>query len=208
VESPLHLSPDDRRHFLRRAALAPLCLCLVAGLHCARVWTARQTPWKGGGFGMFSTIDSEANRFVRAYLITPAGELPLPLPAGLDKAAAEQRAAPSEAGLAEIARRLAAQDWRWSNDRQRQSAAAIAERGGVAITAAALRASGEAAGNALATGQTHLLEPVPLGEACQSRIDVRSVRVECWRLRFDAKNALLSAEKLITATAGRPEARP
>src|SRR5262245_41756087 len=113
------LPADERRHFLRRVALAPLCLCLVAGLHALRVWTARQTPWKGGGFGMFSTIDSEAHRFLRAYLLTDSGELPLPLPEALDKAVLEQRAAPSQAGLAALAQRLASQAWRWSDDRQR-----------------------------------------------------------------------------------------
>src|SRR5262245_48479783 len=111
------LSSDERWHLLRRAALAPLCLLLVAGLQVARVWTARQTPWKGGGFGMFSTIDSEGNRYLRAWLITESGQLPLPLPAALDKPVAEQRAAPSAAGLTTIARRLAAQDWRWTDDR-------------------------------------------------------------------------------------------
>jgi hypothetical protein len=204
------LPPEDRRHFLRRAALAPLCLCLVAGLHVVRVWTARQTPWKGGGFGMFSTIDSEANRFLRVYLITDSGELPLPLPAGLDKAAAEQRAAPSTAGLQAIARRLAAQDWRWSSDRQRAQAAAITAHGGEAISAAVLRNGFEVqvTSQVLAPGQSHVLEPVPLGEQCPARIEFRAVRVECWRLRFAAGDELLSAEPLLTAAITRQEARP
>jgi hypothetical protein len=210
VDTLCQLSLDERRHFLRRAALAPLLLCLVAGLHLVRVWTAHQTPWKGGGFGMFSTIDSEANRFLRVYLITDAGELPLPLPAGLDKAAAEQRAAPSATGLQAIARRLAAQDWRWSSDRQRAQAAAIAALGGAAVSGAALRGAIEPTTEprALTPGQSHVLEPVPLGEPCPARIDFRAVRVECWRLRFAAGDELLSAEPLLSAAVTRQEARP
>jgi hypothetical protein len=165
------LSADERRHFLRRAALAPLCLCLVAGLHVVRVWAARQTPWKGGGFGMFSTVDSEANRFLRTYLITDSGELPLSLPPALDKRAAEQRAAPSKAGLREIASRVAAQNWRPG-------------------------------------GKCGELEPVPLAEHSADAVAFRAVRVECWRLRFDARGEQLRAERMVEATADRAEARP
>ena len=199
----------ERRQFWRRAAIAPLCLLLVAGLHAARVWTARQTPWKGGGFGMFSTIDSERNRFLRAYLVTDSGDLPLALPAALDKPALEQQAAPSEAGLKQIALRIAAQDWRWADDRQARERQAIAEREGVAISAGALRcASTSEPLAAKFPGQTHLLEPVPRGEACGEAMPFNSVRVECWRLRFDAAGEQLSAKRILEACATRQEARP
>jgi hypothetical protein len=204
------LPPDERRHFYRRVALAPLCLCLVAGLHVIRVLTARQTPWKGGGFGMFSTIDSESRRFLRAYLLTADGELPLPLPEALDKPAAEVRAAPSRAGLEALARRLAAQDWRWTDDRQRRQAAAIADHGGVGVSAAAL------AGNPcesppaarLACGQVHALEPIPRAEARQDAVAFHSVRVECWRLKFAAASGELRGQQMLSAVATRPGGRP
>src|SRR5437763_9271930 len=101
--SPLTLSPHRRRHFYRRAMLAPLCLCLVAGLHLVRVWTCRQTPWKGGGFGMFSTVDDESARFVRGYLLTDRGDLPLQIPSAADKTIAEIRAAPTQSALVNLA---------------------------------------------------------------------------------------------------------
>ncbi len=200
---------DERRHFLRRAAIAPLCLLLVAGLHAARVGTARQTPWKGGGFGMFSTIDSERNRFLRAYLLTESGELPLVLPAALDKAVAEQQAAPSEAGLKRIALRIAAQDWCWANDRQARQRQAISEREGVAISAAALRCLSPADPQASQwPGRMHVLEPIPKGESSGEAVPFTAVRVECWRMRFDAASDLLSAERMVQARATRQETRP
>jgi len=171
MSNRLALARDERRHFLRRAALAPLCLCLVAGLHVVRVWTARQTPWKGGGFGMFSTVDSESNRFLRTYLLTDSGELLLPLPPALDKRTAEQRAAPSTAGLREIASRVAAQQWRRDS-------------------------------------QCGELEPVPLTEHATDAVAFQAVRVECWRLRFDARGEQLRAERMLEAAADRTEARP
>ena len=91
---------------------APLCLCVVAGLHLFRVWTCDQTPWKGGGFGMFSTVDDESARFARCYLVTESGDLPLPIPPAANKLLAELRAAPTQHKLNELARRLAAQSWR------------------------------------------------------------------------------------------------
>lgn len=105
------LSISDRALQNRRVWLAPICLCLVAGLHLWRVTTAGQTPWKGGGFGMFSTIDAEHARFVRAYLQTVGGERPVMIPQDLEKKVAELRAAPNEQGLEELANRLVQRQW-------------------------------------------------------------------------------------------------
>src|SRR5262245_82913 len=109
--------PEDRQFLLRRAAIAPLCLCLVAGLHAFRVVTCGQTQWKGGGFGMFSTVDSEATRFVRAFAQTPEGELPLDIPKYLEKTAAELKAAPTQAKIDALAARLATIHWRRPDER-------------------------------------------------------------------------------------------
>ena len=103
--------PTDSALQTRRVWLAPICLCLVAGLHCLRVTTAGQTPWKGGGFGMFSTIDSEHSRFVHAYLLSKDGPLPLQIPSELDKKVAELRAAPHQALAKELAAKLAERSW-------------------------------------------------------------------------------------------------
>src|SRR5437868_5685239 len=113
MHSSLYLLTACRAHFWRRAALAPLCLCLVAALHLVRVWTCRQTPWKGGGFGMFSTVDDESARFVRCRLVTDDGDLPLAIPPTAAKQVAELRAAPTGAKLDDFAQRLAAQSWRY-----------------------------------------------------------------------------------------------
>ena len=42
--------------------------------------TANLTPSKGGGFGLFSTVDKLENRNLRAYLLTPKGEIPFVIP--------------------------------------------------------------------------------------------------------------------------------
>ncbi|MCI0361150.1 MAG: hypothetical protein L0211_21935 [Planctomycetaceae bacterium] len=166
--------PADRRFLLRRAVIAPLCLCLVAGLHAFRVVAYGQTQWKGGGFGMFSTIDSEASRFVRAFAMTPEGELPLAIPRHLEKTVAELRAAPTQAKIDGLAGRLAAIHWRRPDER---------------LVREAQRWSHEN------TQPVHLpqptiglfrsLEAIPANEPPEHALNVSAVRVECWRTRFD-----------------------
>jgi hypothetical protein len=55
-------------------SLPSVLLCLVALHHAYRVSRDGLTPWKGGGFGMFSTIDSQAERFVRLSVTIEGGE--------------------------------------------------------------------------------------------------------------------------------------
>lgn len=202
---PSALSPGERRHFYRRAGLAPLCLLLVAGFQVGRVWIARQSPWKGGGFGMFSTVDAESARFLRCYLVTADGRLPLALPPTLDKSVAELKAAPSPGGLQLLAERIARQEWRWWDERQREEAAAIALTEGVAVTAASLKSSATTAPTArdpLPGGQ-HVLEPIALNQRASAGIPYLAVEVECWRYRYDRTTAVLRGEIMASATADR-----
>jgi hypothetical protein len=63
------------------ACIPSALLCVVALHHTCRVSCEGLTPWKGGGFGMFSTIDSEADRFARLSVTTEGGEtLAVPIP--------------------------------------------------------------------------------------------------------------------------------
>jgi hypothetical protein len=205
------LSPAQRRHFYRRVAIAPLCLCLVAALHLTRVMWSNQTPWKGGGFGMFSTVDSESARFLRAYLVLPGGEVPLPIPEALAKREAEIRAAPNRTALNEMARRLAGQRWRWRDSRQERQAEIIAAAKGEAITAAMLdrpvNKSVDATSRPTA-GSEHVLEPVGHDDADPNALAFTAVRVECWRYRFDKRSGELRAEKMLDGRASRQEVRP
>jgi len=200
----------DRRLFWRRVAIAPVCLLLVAGWHLLRVWTVHQTPWKGGGFGMFSTVDSESARFLRCYLVTAEGRWPLPAPPALDKTVAELRAAPTAAGVQALAVRLAGQPWRWRDAREGQEVRAIHERGGRDVSAAMLRearhAPAEAAFEPL-VGSQHVLEPLPLDAPAAASLPALRVEVECWQCRFDRGAARLAARHLFTATAAVPPRR-
>ncbi len=181
------LPTDSRGLFLRRAVLAPLCLCLVAGLHAVRVVACGQTQWKWGGFGMFSTVDSEAARFVRAFAITDEGELPLTIPSHLDKSIAELRAAPTQAQVAAMARRLASLHWRRPDERMVREAERWTREASTSPFAPRkdVLSQSESRLPLPAVGLNRALEAIPAAEPAEDRVPIRLVRIECWRLGLD-----------------------
>ncbi|MFN0019358.1 MAG: hypothetical protein ACKVP0_13925 [Pirellulaceae bacterium] len=108
------LTPFSRL-FWRRVFVAPVCLCAVAALHAYRVSTYCQTPWKGGGFGMFSTDQSEETRFLRCWK-TPVGCMsayemhagaPVAIPKHLAREELRVKVAPNPERLTRLASLLA-----------------------------------------------------------------------------------------------------
>ena len=89
---------------------APAILVLIAVLQLYRAHTQHLTPWKGGGFGMFSTADAQGNRILRTYLVTPEGEA-LALRGTFTPQRARVLAMPDTRTLQQIAREMAATKW-------------------------------------------------------------------------------------------------
>ena len=195
--------------FYRRVWLAPTCLILIAGLHFVRVMTLDQTPWKGGGFGMFSTVDSRNARFVRAYLVTNTGEIPVDVPQQLKKQITEFRAAPIPSRLKYLANEFANLRWHSPDLRWRKIAAQHAR-------------SSSQQNNSTITDRSILYpsklqtvasnDPLP-GERWKiaatrgrnsERVDsgtipVTAVRLEYWKFRYDSGENQLVAEKQFDA---------
>jgi hypothetical protein len=88
--------------------LAPLALLLVAAVQLIRVETQHLTAWKGGGFGMFSSLD--LIRVVRVHVTTDEGEAVVPLP-DLPILKARLLAAPDMPALERVASRALERDW-------------------------------------------------------------------------------------------------
>jgi hypothetical protein len=87
-------------------ALPPLLLVAVA---CAQVVLVRQralSPWKGGGFGMFSTLDARPFRYLRVTLTAPQRSEELLIPPSLEDAAAAAEVLPTDAQLGRLAARI------------------------------------------------------------------------------------------------------
>lgn len=54
--------------------LVPALLCLIAAAQVLAANYGTLSPWKGGGFGMFGTIDGPTNRFLSVIAVAAGGE--------------------------------------------------------------------------------------------------------------------------------------
>ena len=190
----------------RRALLVPVCLCVIAAGHVYRVFACGQTAWKGGGFGMFSTVDAENARFVKCYLQTTAGEIPVELPAVLQKKGAVLRAAPNQAGANDLAQRLAKLTWHDSQARWSHIANKIAQAPRQAVAKEMLHPVQAQDRNERVhpAGSPSTLEAISANEGTAT-IPVHSVRVEVWRYRYDAATRRLNAELMVQSQHAREE---
>lgn len=85
----------------------PVALLLgVAASHAALVRCCSLSPWLGGGFGMFSTVDARAVRVLQEGL---GGERALALPRALEDEADRAAMLPTDARLRALAQALGRQ---------------------------------------------------------------------------------------------------
>ena len=185
------LVPGSAKYRLR-VMLAPICLLLVAGLHWYRVEFRDQSQWKGGGFAMFSTVDSPAARSLRCYLITPAGEIPVEPPTRLEKWISEMRVAPAAETMPMIAQRLEEATWvrggyRWRNVAQAQGAAASGSSHPLPPSKQSELSSDLSSVTALPVG-----EPLT---ANAEVVKIAGVRLELWRYSFERTTGSLVNQK-------------
>jgi hypothetical protein len=119
---------------------------------------------------MFASVDAPQHRVVRAYLLTPGGEVPAVMsePARLPTLVARVRAMPGSGHLDELAGALLGV--RWTLDPAAGRAQAAGRRPG------------------RAGGRTPATSAAPL--------QVSGVRVEVWRIRFDGAERRLTQSKL------------
>lgn len=164
--------------------LAPALLVGVAGVHSYLAAAKNQTPWEGGGFGMFSTVDKRQARFVRYVLITPEGKARVRPPEHLHTYVERLRARPTSSRIESLAQYLADATW--------------------------VRIPPDSSGRAASWDSVSASGPryrfLPSHETSdRPRAAVDSVRVEVWRYRFVSRPYGLEANKLLSATRGANE---
>jgi hypothetical protein len=84
---------------MRRALVAPGLLAALALAQLAGFAGFGLSPWKGGGFGMFSTNDHGGFRRVRVTEVTSSGEREVALPSELERLQRHVRELPREGNL-------------------------------------------------------------------------------------------------------------
>lgn len=187
----------------RLAWVAPAVLLAVAGVQLAASQRHGLSPWKGGGFGMFATVDSPAARFLRIRLLGDGREVPVLVPDRLRRAAHELRTTGSPAGASALARTLAEGTWvelrLASALRYYQRLLSSPEQASSELVAAIGRATGDGRAS-VDLGRHGFLRLLDAGErpaADDVVFGLRGVRLELWRYVFDARGPALRASPLI-----------
>lgn len=99
-----------RRRF---AIVGPsLLLCLIAATQMVLAPTTNLSPWKGGGFGMFASVDGTPFRWVRLYVYAAERSEEIALPASLEDSAQRVAVWPHRRALERLARAVAAREQR------------------------------------------------------------------------------------------------
>lgn len=94
------------------AALPAVLLAVVATAQLALTQVALLSPWKGGGFGMFSTLDGRPFRYARLFVRAPERSEELTVPPSLEDLVAAVEILPGEAQLDRLARAVVARERR------------------------------------------------------------------------------------------------
>jgi hypothetical protein len=85
--------------------MIPVALMLaVAGAQITLARGAGLSPWKGGGFGMFSTTDDAGRRGVRVFVSAPDRSEEVAIPPSLEDEAKRASVLPTDARLERLAR--------------------------------------------------------------------------------------------------------
>jgi hypothetical protein len=87
-------------------------LCVIAAAQMILSSTASLSPWKGGGFGMFASVDGVPFRWVRLYVHSAERSEEIALPASMEDAAHRLAAWPHRRALEEFGRALIARERR------------------------------------------------------------------------------------------------
>ena len=193
------LSDRDRR----LAWAVPVLMVAVAVGQMGLARMADLSPWKGAGFGMFSTVDGVDARFVRVTGTREDEVIPLRLPPSLEQRESQLRTLPSASGLGALADRVAAGTWerislgdamrRYQKQRDEESLEPRDTRALEELRRAASQGSRPVGASLLLTRMLEDAETaMPPGEV----LVLEAVEAAIWRFRFDPAGPALRAEPL------------
>ena len=92
------------------AAVPAVLLTVVATAQIVLAHTTMLSPWKGGGFGMFATLDGRPFRYARMFVRAPERSEELGVPPSLEELVAAVEILPGNAQLDRLARAVVARE--------------------------------------------------------------------------------------------------
>jgi hypothetical protein len=173
-------SREEQLRALLAVCLVPIILTAVAGFQVYRSRTYATTPWKGGGFGMFSTIDFPPARVHRVHLLQGNQAIAVALDARFEESMRLMRNIPQPEVLQNVAQVLTEFRWVYPESRYAGPTPAFTSRSGSDL-------------QVLGHG-----ESVPPGHQL---VVFDAVRLEVWRYTFDSARARAGLEIMSQATA-------
>ena len=96
-----------------RTALPVALLVTVACAQVVLARTASLSPWKGGGYGKFSTTDDGARRHERVFVRAPERSEEIAITPSLEDAARRAAVLPSDPQLTRLAQRVVEREGRY-----------------------------------------------------------------------------------------------
>jgi hypothetical protein len=94
------------------AALPALLLTIVATVQIVLTHVTMLSPWKGGGFGMFATLDGRPFRYARMFVSAPQRSEELAVPPSLEELVAQTEMLPGDAQLERLSHAVVARERR------------------------------------------------------------------------------------------------
>lgn len=94
------------------AALPAVLLTIVATTQIVLTRVTMLSPWKGGGFGMFATLDGRPFRYARMFVRAPERSEELAVPPSLEELVASVEILPGDRQLDRLARAVVARERR------------------------------------------------------------------------------------------------
>lgn len=92
----------------RLAVTLPVLLLSLVAVHQIRLARSSDlTAWKGGGFGMFSTLDRPRARQVRVHLVGAGRDIPFSVPARFNDLQESVKTRPTERKMRRLGREIA-----------------------------------------------------------------------------------------------------
>ena len=105
---PAKRTPEAGQFASRIAGVLPLIVLALVALNQVRLAkTTDLSAWKGGGFGMFSTLDRPRARQVRCNLVGRGNDVPLAIPAELRDLEESVKNNPTQKKLIRLGRKIA-----------------------------------------------------------------------------------------------------
>jgi hypothetical protein len=106
---PDNQASESRTPARRIVGYLPVIVLALVALNQVRLAkTTDLSAWKGGGFGMFSTLDRPRARQVRCHLVGGSNDVPLAIPAELRDLRESVKTNPTEKKLIRLGREIAA----------------------------------------------------------------------------------------------------